>query len=81
MRGRNVDNLDFIYLFIYIYIFIYLITSTIWCGAHNRARLQFKCVLKDNPLSPGEVGHTTAVYDPYSFRTVVWVLLRPIRTR
>ena len=54
-----------------------LITSTIWCGTHNRAGLQFKCVLTDNPPSPGEVGHTTGVYVPYSFRTVVWVLLRP----
>ena len=42
--------------------------------------LQFNCVLADNPPSPGEVGHTTGVYVPYSFRTVVWVLLRPTRT-
>ena len=33
---------------------IYLTTSTIWCGRHNRAGLQFKCVLTDNPPSPGE---------------------------
>ena len=63
---------------------IYLITSTIWWGTHNRVRLQFKCVLVDNPPpppSPGEVDHTTVVYVPYSFWTVVWVLLRPTRTR
>ena len=42
--------------------------------------LQFNCVLADNPPSPGEVGHTTGVYVPYSFQTVVWVLLRPTRT-
>ena len=29
---------------------------------------------------PVKVGHTTGVWDPYSFRTVVWVLLRPART-
>ena len=29
---------------------------------------------------PVKVGHTTGVYIPYSFRTVVWVLLRPTRT-
>ena len=29
---------------------------------------------------PANVGHTTGVYDPYSFRIVVWVLLRPTRT-
>ena len=31
--------------------------------------------------SLGEIGHTTGVYVPHSFRTVVWVLLRPTRTR
>ena len=31
---------------------IYLITSTIWWGTHNRVRLQFKCVLVDNPPPP-----------------------------
>ena len=40
---------------------IYLTTSTIWCRTHNRAGLQFKCVLTDS----------TGVYVPYSFRTVV----------
>ena len=29
---------------------------------------------------PVKVGHTTGVYVPYSFRTVVWVLLRPTWT-
>ena len=29
---------------------------------------------------PVEVGHTPGVYAPYSFRIVVWVLLRPTRT-
>ena len=29
---------------------------------------------------PVKVGHTTGVYVPYSFRKVVWVLLRPTRT-
>ena len=29
---------------------------------------------------PVKVGHTTGVYVPYSFRKVVWVLLRPART-
>ena len=28
-----------------------------------------------------KVDHNTEVYVPYSFRTVVWVLLRPTRTR
>ena len=29
---------------------------------------------------PVKVGHTTGVYDPYYFRIVMWVLLRPART-
>ena len=61
-------------------IFIYLITSTIWCRTHSRVGFQFKCVLTGNPTSQGEVGHTTRVYNPYSFWTVVWVLLHPTRT-
>ena len=55
----------------------HLITSTIWCITHNRAGLQFMCVLTNDPASPGKVDHTTGVYVPHSFRTVVWVLLRP----
>ena len=53
----------------------------LWCGTHNGAGLQFKCVLTDSPPSPGEAGHTTKVYAPYPFQTVAWVLLRPTRTR
>ena len=37
--------------------------------------------LTDNAPSPGKVGHTNGVDVPYSFQTVVWVLLRPTRTR
>ena len=40
-----------------------------------------RSLLTDNPLSPGKVGHTTVVYVPYSFRTLVWILCRPTRTR
>ena len=38
-----------------------------------------RSLLTDNPPIPERVGHTTGVYVPYSFRTVVWVLLRPTR--
>ena len=42
----------------------------------------FEWVLTDIPsISPGKDGHSIVVYIPYSFRTVVWVLLRPTRTR
>ena len=32
---------------------------------------------RDSPLPPWQINHTTGVYIPYSFRTAVWVLLRP----
>ena len=70
------------YLLSYNTLFILiLITSTMWCEPHNRVGLQFKCVLKGKPPNLGEVGHTTRVYVPYSFRTVLWVFLLPIRSR
>ena len=40
-----------------------------------------RSLLADNPPSPEKVGHTTGVYVPYSFRTLVWILFRPTRTR
>ena len=40
-----------------------------------------RSLLTDNPPSSGKVCHTTGVHVPYSFRTVVWVLLCPKRTR
>ena len=40
-----------------------------------------KTLLMDNQPSPGKVDHTTGVYVPYSFQTIMRVLLHPIRTR
>ena len=41
-----------------------------------RISLYFKrSLLIDNPPSPGKVEHTTGVYVPCSFRSMVWVLL------
>ena len=37
------------------------------CVTHNGVGLQFKCVLTDNPPSPGEAGHITKVYAPLPF--------------
>ena len=53
--------------FLYLFIFIYVITSTIWCGTHNRARLQFKCVLTDNPPSPGKLATPPGSKSPTLF--------------
>ena len=39
-----------------------------------------RSLLTENPPSLVKVGHTTKIYVPYSFQTVVWVLLRPTRT-
>ena len=52
---------------LFIYLLIYFITSTIWCGTHNRAGVPFKRVHTDNPPSPGKVDYTTGVYVLYSF--------------
>ena len=59
------QKVHFSVLFIIYYIY-FIITSTIWWGA-QQSRLQFKCVLTENPPSPGKVGHTTAVYVPTLF--------------
>ena len=53
-------------------------TRTLFTGSHFDCRrtnislsLYQDLFLTDNPHSPGKVGHTTGVYVPYSFRTVV----------
>ena len=40
-----------------------------------------RSLLTDNSPKPGKVGQTTGVFVPYPFRIMVWVLLRPTRTR
>ena len=51
------------------------------CSHYDTSRRIKSSLLTDNPPSPGKVDHTIVVYVSYSFRTVVWVLLRPTRTR
>ena len=62
----------FIYLFIYLFIHLFHIYgtehTTQW-GSNLSVSLQIT-----HPAQP------TGVHVPYSFRTVVWVLLRPTRT-
>ena len=48
-------------------------------GTNGTHRSHARCHPYPIP-QPVKVGHTTGVYVPYSFRTVVWVLLRPTRT-
>ena len=38
-----------------------------------------RSLLTDNPPGLVKAGHTIGVYVPQSFRTVVWLLLRPTR--
>ena len=81
IAGYNLGY-DPAYLFIYLFIynfnhFYHMVQNTQQSGPG----LQFKCVLTDSPPSTGEVGLTTGVYVPYSFQTVVLVLLQPPRTR
>ena len=46
-----------------------------WTGLRSHVRCH------PHPITqPVKVGHTTGVYDPYSFRRVMWDLLRPTRT-
>ena len=65
--------------------FIYLFTSFSGLRPAQRecARTGLRSHARCHPYpipQPVEVGHTTGVYDPYSFRIVMWVLLRPTRT-
>ena len=48
-------------------------------GTNGTLRYHARCHPYPIP-QPVKVGHTTGVYVPYSFRTVVWVLLSPTRT-
>ena len=50
--------------------------------ASKFARCQrLRSLLTDSPSYPGKIDYTTGVYVTYSFRTVLWVLLRPTRIR
>ena len=48
-------------------------------GTNRTLRSHVRCHPYPTP-QPVKVGHTTGVYVPHSFQTVVWVLLRPTRT-
>ena len=48
-------------------------------GTNGTHRSHARCHPYPIP-QPMKVGHTTGVYVPYSFRTVVWVFLRPTWT-
>ena len=71
-----------IYFFFY-YLFFYKLFWTQACpegiGTNGTQRSHARCHPYPIP-QPVKVGHTTGVYVLYSFRTVVWVLLRPTRT-
>ena len=45
-----------------------------WTGLRSHVRCHPRPITQ-----PVKVGHTTGVYDPYSFRRVMWDLLRPTR--
>ena len=61
------------------YLFIYQLFWTQACPegcARTGLRSHARCHPYPIP-QPVKVGHTTGVYVPYSFPTVMWVLLRP----
>ena len=72
------------YLFI---LFIYLFLFTSFSGhrpaLRECARTGLRSHVRCHPYpipQPVKVAHTTRVYNPYSFRIVMWVLLCPTRT-
>ena len=70
------------FYFIYFF-FFYKLFWTQACpegiGTNGTQRSHVRCHRYPIP-QPVKVGHTTGIYIPYSFRTVMWVLLRPTRT-
>ena len=54
-----------------------------WPAQRECARTGLRSHVRCHPYpipQPVKVDHSTRVYDPYSFRIVIWVLLRPTRT-
>ena len=77
VRETNICNLD-PYLFLY-----QLLISGHRPAQRECARTGLRSHARCHPYpipQPVKVGHTTGVYVPQSFQTVVWVLLRPTRT-
>ena len=70
-------------VYLFIHLFIYL--PAFWTQACPEGMctngLRSHARYHPYPIpQPVKVGHTTGVYDPYSFRIVVWVPLHPTRT-
>ena len=72
------------FIIFYFYLFFYQLFWTQACpegmGTNGTHRSHARCHPYPMILQPVKVGHTTAVYVPYSFRKVVWALLRPTKT-
>ena len=83
LAGRMAEQVRTLLLSVITYLFIYQLFWTQACpegmGTNGTHRSHARCHPYPIP-QPVKVGHTTGVYVPYSFRTVVWVLLRPTRT-
>ena len=78
--GRICFTVDLINLFTsFIYQLFWTQANPEGC-ARTGLRSRARCHPYPIP-QPVKVGHTTGVYDPYSFRKVMWVLLRPTRTK
>ena len=72
-----------------LFLFIYFFFFTSFSG-HKPAQTEWartgligplRDAISTQSLKPVKVGHTTGAYVPLSFRKVVWVLLRPTKTR
>ena len=82
MKAGNLPFPDLEGLYELLHVTSLYMVHTLFTGSHYDQEVIpiLRSILTDNPPSSGKVGHTTEVYVPYSFRTVVWVLLRPTRT-
>ena len=70
------------FLSFFIYLFIYQLSGH-RPAQRECARTGLRSHARCHPYpipQPVKVGHTTGLYDPYSFRIVVWVPLHPTRT-
>ena len=68
--------------YLFIHLFIYQLFRTQACPEGMCTNwTQIPCGVPSSPIPQSvKVNHTTAVYAPYSFRIVMWFLLRPTRT-
>ena len=82
VRYNHVIVIFLLFLFIY-FVFFYQLFWTQACPDGMGTNGTHRSPARRHPYpipQTVKVGHTTGVYVPYSFRKVVWALLRPTKT-